>query len=294
MFIGTFLLLTVLSSVSVGTPQYEYRYHEHGFVRKIKIGDDTTVCDGDLYNSSGVVTSPGWPSNYQHNISCYMIIHADHADAILLNFTHFNLERSTDCQFDYLEIRNGHGRRGILVGRYCGHERPPLLYVSPPPARVRFSSDNTDSYSGFMFQWTSVELTGPVSEITAQTEEVRYLYNYTNNGGRTELPEEEEEKEGEEGGYNKNTGLGVGAVAGIVVSVVVLILLTITAYIISRDSRAWVVIQTTIADFKKRKGDRDAIVNAVYDSNNVNIENKAPETRDEVDSKPTDTTQDDH
>ena len=64
-----------------------------------------TVCGNDLIDTTGVITSPGFPDNYPHQRECTWTITAPEGNQILLNVTDFNLESHYNCQYDYLEIR---------------------------------------------------------------------------------------------------------------------------------------------------------------------------------------------
>jgi len=59
------------------------------------------VIDGE---TDGIVTSPGFPVSYPSNVHCTTIIHAPADNHILITVTFLELEGSTNCTYDSLEI----------------------------------------------------------------------------------------------------------------------------------------------------------------------------------------------
>lgn len=68
----------------------------------------------------------------------------------------FHLEPSEECKFDYLEVRDGEHGYSPLLGRYCGHQFPPMLKSTSRSLWLRFYSDDNIEYSGFRAVYTSV------------------------------------------------------------------------------------------------------------------------------------------
>ena len=62
------------------------------------------VCGGSYFSSTGVIHSPGWPNNYGHGMECQWVINAPINQQIELNFTRFDLENHTNCEYDFLEV----------------------------------------------------------------------------------------------------------------------------------------------------------------------------------------------
>ncbi|KAK6983650.1 neuropilin and tolloid-like protein 2, partial [Biomphalaria glabrata] len=61
----------------------------------------------------------------------------------------FAVEKSHECQFDYLEIRDGPFAYSPLIGRYCSLEFPPLVTSTGRYLWLRFKSDDVLQYTGF-------------------------------------------------------------------------------------------------------------------------------------------------
>ena len=61
-------------------------------------------CGGNLIGTVGSFSSPGHPKNYPHGVACDWYITVEPGMVIRLTFNTFNLERSENCQYDYVEI----------------------------------------------------------------------------------------------------------------------------------------------------------------------------------------------
>lgn len=62
------------------------------------------VCSAEFGGVDGVITSPGYPGNYDNNLSCYFSIKAPPGVSIEITFLEFLLEPQSDCLFDRLEV----------------------------------------------------------------------------------------------------------------------------------------------------------------------------------------------
>lgn len=91
----------------------------------------------------------------------------------MLNVTDFEMEESTNCKYDYLEIRNGAAPSSPLVGKFCGTNIPKLIPSHTNQISLYFKSDGTKSKSGFRIVWDSAStgcggtLTSPEGSITS-------------------------------------------------------------------------------------------------------------------------------
>ena len=61
----------------------------------------------------------------------------------------FHIEKTDDCKYDFLELRDGPFGYSPLLGRYCGRQFPPLTLSSSRYLWIRFKSDETIEYKGF-------------------------------------------------------------------------------------------------------------------------------------------------
>lgn len=63
------------------------------------------VCGGDIRDeTSGTVSSPGWPGNYPNNRTCVWTIRVPAGSNIHVHFAGIDLEAHANCSFDYLEV----------------------------------------------------------------------------------------------------------------------------------------------------------------------------------------------
>ena len=122
----------------------------------LKIPSFLPVCGGTFYSETGIIRSPGYPQGYPHNKDCSWVIVAPPGRQIVLNFTSFVVETHRDCNFDYLEIRNGGTRFSPLVGRYCGTQlNGRRIPGHSNQMYLRFKTDASQSGPGFLAAWTA-------------------------------------------------------------------------------------------------------------------------------------------
>lgn len=94
--------------------------------------------------------SPNYPNNYPSNVRCSRQIRAEPGYIIKLHFRdHFHLEDSTDCEYDYLEIREGPHGYSNLKGKYCGNTFPKEITSKGQFLWLEFRSDDSIEYKGF-------------------------------------------------------------------------------------------------------------------------------------------------
>ncbi|XP_068906568.1 cubilin-like isoform X2 [Tenebrio molitor] len=127
---------------------------EGGFIIKYE-----TVCGGILFDSSGVLQSPGYPNRYSNSLECVYEIVQPLGKIIKLEFTDLDLETnsSPDCIYDFVEVRDGHDQNSTLLGTYC--DRIPSLIVSSYNYLwIRFQTDSNNGGRGFKANYTTVSL----------------------------------------------------------------------------------------------------------------------------------------
>lgn len=61
----------------------------------------------------------------------------------------FYLEESPNCEYDYLEIRNGQYGYSDLLKKLCGQDFPEDIESTDRYLYLRFRSDESIEYSGF-------------------------------------------------------------------------------------------------------------------------------------------------
>jgi len=97
--------------------------------------------------------SPGFPRDYPPGIKCFRTISADYGYFVRVDFRDsFYIEPPTNegnCDYDYLEIRDGDQGYSPLKNKFCGSDFPPVIISSGSSLWLRFVSDGTIEYSGF-------------------------------------------------------------------------------------------------------------------------------------------------
>ncbi|XP_066485218.1 cubilin [Tiliqua scincoides] len=107
------------------------------------------VCGGTLTGQNGVIESIGFPDlHYPDNLLCEWFLHGPMDHSLTLSFEALDIQNSSDCINDYIEIREPDAA-GELLGKYCGVTRPSALYTSGNLAYVKFVSDGSINAPGF-------------------------------------------------------------------------------------------------------------------------------------------------
>ena len=121
----------------------------------------STGCSGTPQNingTSGVITSPNYPGNYDSNQRCVWRITVPSGMGVRLSFTSFNLESTSSCNYDYVEIRNGSSGSSPILGKYCGSSTPIVPRAYSGSIFVTFRSDGSNSYKGFNATFAAINI----------------------------------------------------------------------------------------------------------------------------------------
>ncbi|XP_047455679.1 cubilin [Mugil cephalus] len=113
------------------------------------------VCGDELTAPYGSINSPGYPGNYPLNRDCYWTVSVPPGLLITFAFGTLSLEHHSDCNFDYLEIRDGLLDEDPVLGKYCSTASPPPLRTTGPAAWIHFHSDATVTDRGFHITYTT-------------------------------------------------------------------------------------------------------------------------------------------
>lgn len=76
-----------------------------------------------MESEEGTFSSPGYPDNYPLETQCEWTIKASEGNGVQLSFEEFDLADSTNCDDDYVEIREN-SKIGKLIGVFCGGNVP--------------------------------------------------------------------------------------------------------------------------------------------------------------------------
>ncbi|KAE8606505.1 hypothetical protein XENTR_v10010761 [Xenopus tropicalis] len=110
----------------------------------------TVQCGGTFYTPSRNVTTPNYPKSYPPNLDCQFIITAPTSYKVALNINNFFVEKSANCQYDYLEIYDGNSMSAPKIGsRYCSYQVFNVMVSSGRSMLLRFHSDASVQMYGF-------------------------------------------------------------------------------------------------------------------------------------------------
>lgn len=112
-----------------------------------------------LYGLTGRLRYPPGNGSYEHNAQCAWVIRTNESLVLNVTFQSFNLEDSSECRFDWLQINDGRSAAAQIIGRYCGNRLPHggNLISSGNQLYLWFRSDNSTAYEGFDLTWQSME-----------------------------------------------------------------------------------------------------------------------------------------
>ncbi|KAG8232962.1 hypothetical protein J437_LFUL018813, partial [Ladona fulva] len=107
---------------------------------------------GGYINESTIISSPSHPESYYGSLNCTWVIEAPQNQVVLLTFSSFDLERSHNCQFDWVSVYNS----SVIdskkrMARFCGNmtDQPPIVKSSTRDMIVQFTTDASVHLGGF-------------------------------------------------------------------------------------------------------------------------------------------------
>ncbi|XP_010710919.1 cubilin-like isoform X2 [Meleagris gallopavo] len=133
------------------------------------------ACGEYLSGSRGTFSYPNNPSSqrYDNGVSCAWVIQTAPSKILHITFPFFQLEASTDCNSDFLQIHDGASASMHMLGKYCGSDPPAELFSSHNSLYLWFHSNHAITAGGFTVQWDSRdpecggELTGTYGSISS-------------------------------------------------------------------------------------------------------------------------------
>ncbi len=170
-----------------GNPSPEYTAVRNAWYA-VGIGNDpNSFCSGttSLTASTGTITDGSGSANYDNNSSCKWVIAPAGATQISLNFTAFN----TEASYDFVRVYNGPDDTSPLLGTYSGNTLPSSISTTAGVGAmcIKFTSDTSNTFSGWSANYTSVVTTPTCNGFTALTSPTGSFSdgsganNYTNN-----------------------------------------------------------------------------------------------------------------
>ncbi|XP_056419592.1 deleted in malignant brain tumors 1 protein [Hyla sarda] len=114
-----------------------------------------TNCGGRITQFSGVITSPFFPSFYPPNAHCIWEIQTSIGYHVELSFTHFELEPSNGCVYDWVKIYDGFPGNSSKLTTICTSTNS-SYYSSSNIIGIEFRSDSSVQLPGFYASFHSV------------------------------------------------------------------------------------------------------------------------------------------
>lgn len=128
-----------------------------------------------------IVQTPNYPLAYPANTECDWVLDAQRGHRVNITFTgRFDVQQSTNCARDYVQIFNEVDGVWTSPVKYCGLTNPPSFVSSSHKARLLFRSDGTMQGDGFYAVATLAcgdNYTEPLGRITSP----RYPNEYEGN-----------------------------------------------------------------------------------------------------------------
>ncbi|NXS52509.1 OVCH2 protein, partial [Brachypteracias leptosomus] len=113
-----------------------------------------SIQDGKLPDSEGELHFPASPKQfYQNDQLCIWTLFVPEGNYILLQFSHFDIESETFCDYDSLSVYSKDNR---LVGKFCGGDLPLPIVIGSNSIRLKFVSDNKDYGTGFSMTYKAL------------------------------------------------------------------------------------------------------------------------------------------
>ncbi|CAB4034091.1 G- coupled receptor GRL101 [Paramuricea clavata] len=108
-----------------------------------------------LINTSGILTSPYYPSFYLNNMSRRWHLEASNSQRIHIAFLYLDIEQYPTCKNDYVMIQDG--RSSEKQSYFCGKSIPAEFKSSSNQLLIVFKSNNKTAGTGFKIRYMIVK-----------------------------------------------------------------------------------------------------------------------------------------
>nr|QNH72401.1 toxin candidate TRINITY_DN17935_c0_g1_i1 [Ceriantheomorphe brasiliensis] len=113
-------------------------------------------CDEHLWRPNGRFNTPGFPTKYPKKTSCVWTITAPVEKRIRMRFSSFDLPgEGSNCDDDYVIIRDGSKSFSPFLGKYCGSSVPPLINSGTSSLWIKVKTTRSKTNKGFEAEWTT-------------------------------------------------------------------------------------------------------------------------------------------
>ena len=104
--------------------------------------------------ATGVVTSPNYPDNYPNSLLKTEWIEVEEGLVLSLQFTAFDIEYHSNCNYDHLTITDGDGT--TLMEKSCGNYLPSNITSTSNIVKLVFKTDDSVTRPGWSVSWSAV------------------------------------------------------------------------------------------------------------------------------------------
>uniref|UniRef100_A0A0M3K4P2 Tumor necrosis factor-inducible gene 6 protein (inferred by orthology to a human protein) n=1 Tax=Anisakis simplex TaxID=6269 RepID=A0A0M3K4P2_ANISI len=120
----------------------------------------SSVCGGELRaeHTIGFIYSHARYSDnkYEKKMRCEWRILADVNRGVELRFAQFDLEKESNCDFDYIEVFDGYERtEEHKMGHFCGDQLPPIFISTGRKLLLVLNTDDSEERKGFVAEYRS-------------------------------------------------------------------------------------------------------------------------------------------
>ena len=104
--------------------------------------------------ATGVVTSPNYPDDYPNSLLKTEWIEVEEGLILSLQFTAFDIESHSTCDYDHLTITDGDGT--TLMEKSCGNSIPADITSTSNIVKLVFSTNSRGTRPGWSVSWSAV------------------------------------------------------------------------------------------------------------------------------------------
>ena len=104
--------------------------------------------------ATGNVTSPNYPDNYPNSVRKTETIQVEQGLILSLQFTAFDIQADSTCDYDHLTITDGDGT--TLMEKSCGTTLPANITSTSNIVKLVFNTSSSTPRSGWSISWMAV------------------------------------------------------------------------------------------------------------------------------------------
>ncbi|XP_072941839.1 cubilin-like [Epargyreus clarus] len=156
-YCGKFQQKQIISTANSVYLHFHSDFYLSGNGFKIAWDGSLNGCGGTLTSSSGSITSPNYPNEYNENSECFYKIVASSGSRLRLTFSDLQLEHTQDCTDDYVEIFNGRDSNSASFGKFCRmSSNLKNIETTSNYAFIKFRSDFLLKAKGFLLHYETI------------------------------------------------------------------------------------------------------------------------------------------